>query len=37
VEDPCTQENIMLLCKVNPPAKEQILSAAGNLANFPKG
>lgn len=36
IDDPCTPENALRLCKVNPLVVEQVKEASENLANFTK-
>ena len=36
LSDECTHENVMRLCEINPPIREQILKASEDLANFTK-
>jgi hypothetical protein len=36
ISEPCTFENAVRLCTINPPIKEQILKASEDLANFTK-
>ena len=35
IKEACTLENVLRVCKTNPPIKEQILEASEELKNFP--